>query len=382
MEFCYDNYKLTAKDGDHVIIVAADDSMRGNALFPSIYFKNHYTEGDVCIHNNSDIKSLNTGVLDINPEDYPLTYEKGDYSDVAITMGLNTKYMPIRDAKEHSYMNHSYSLYLTNNCTYLLPGERKSVSVVGGKVMDYAVLYKRTTQCSYVDGELERTEPKYSSYIVEYEDDTSRGESDASDVILDFGWNTPGDHRANTSQTSPTKWSGEARYDPEKPAFQLGDIFYARVHSKSNTTLIGHIRAEHSYLLRDRLQYKFTPDARQSEERFFASFNASAGKGMELQITEISGRTMTVYVSQKVRLPGDGDADVLVQRCQTGEKVCTVVFDALDSKLPVYIGFATDKSFKVIAGPKDRVMTQLHEFRDNPGRLNMSGPDAAAFAPS
>lgn len=54
MEYCIDQYTVSPEDGDHIIVVASDDGMNGNTLFPTIYYVYKNVETNVAKHDHFD----------------------------------------------------------------------------------------------------------------------------------------------------------------------------------------------------------------------------------------------------------------------------------------------------------------------------------------
>lgn len=86
-----------------------------------------------------------------------------------------------------------------------------------------------------------------------------------------------------------------------------GELFYMQLNKPTGKpAFTGRLRAEHSFWLQDRVQYQYTYLADQSTDNFYAYFDPKAGKGMELQLVEILGTYMKIYISQNDYLPESG----------------------------------------------------------------------------
>lgn len=136
-----------------------------------------------------------------------------------------------RDYKRgNGYTKYSYSLFVAKKSQYLFPGFAAQVMVSGDDKMTYAILYKITKQFQYQDPDMERSSPKTSIYVARFIDDSTRGSTDVSNIVLDFGVNQPENTvgKQSVSDDSITAWYVFSDNDP----YALGDIFYATVHTK------------------------------------------------------------------------------------------------------------------------------------------------------
>lgn len=149
-QFCTAHFTISVskENDDHLIIATADNDQQITYTAPIVYFLSHYDDTSLAGPNNHIVSSEHNtnfdGVCDVNPILYPQVYEKNDASDIAVTLGLNTVYLPHQHKISQNYTNYAFSIFASHNGSYVFPGYKTTFTLPmhDEDIKDVVILYK------------------------------------------------------------------------------------------------------------------------------------------------------------------------------------------------------------------------------------------------
>lgn len=188
---------------------------------PVGYLKNTVDQYSPASYYEYDYIS-SSGVLDLDPTEYPSEYTEEHQLDLAISVGYNTAFLPVTHNISEHYSDYTYGVFTTVNGTAVKPAHEVTVTIPENyDHIDTVVLFKDTDQVRYTDGDLNINSQTFSTYVVQIE------AQDADQIQqINFGYDQPGSNQGVTTKFDGGFWQSVAQYSPDSDTYPIGELYY------------------------------------------------------------------------------------------------------------------------------------------------------------
>ncbi|KAH0571532.1 hypothetical protein SS50377_25720 [Spironucleus salmonicida] len=274
------------------------------------------------------------------------TVEDPLVSIISLQMPQRMQFIPHKIISSQEKHYYHYQLFLTSINDALLPCQSLNFSLNQQNLV-VAIPFKFSDQAYAVTGRAE------SNYIVRM---SVLNENNTKDTTLSFGHATVQDQSFKTLQLSTPVLSYESTALRSVDAAYSGDLFFATINCK--TQCKGYVKAEHSYLLQDRIPIVFNHLETEGDPEFYYA-NYYAVKGVDFIVQQYTEQII-IYASFTDQLPNLQTKDVQKFTCSIIQDKCIInILNA--SNTPIFFTVQAKNSIILVAAPIGENIKQIFD---------------------